>query len=140
MFIRAFKVKGEDVNDFMVMQNFAYLSYSSKLLEVYLLEKGYSQLKLNSLKIGWQKSNDRLINKKHLMFTETFSVHLNFSEISMKENKMSVLVDFYNAKNELCASLMTELQWFDYNAWKIITPPKKIAQHFYNPKEFRRAV
>ena len=63
MFIRTFKVKGEDVNDFMIMQNFAYLSYSSKLLEVYLLEKGYSQLKLNSLKIGWQKSNDRLINR-----------------------------------------------------------------------------
>lgn len=140
MFRRTYKVKGEDVNDFMVMQNFAYLSYSSKLLEVYLLEKGYSQLKLNTLKIGWQKSNDRLINKQRLMFTESFSVQLNFSETSMKENKMTVLVDFYNAKNELCATLMTELQWFDYNAWEIITPPKGIAQHFYTQEEFRRAV
>ncbi|MBL4605398.1 MAG: hypothetical protein JKY02_07010 [Flavobacteriaceae bacterium] len=140
MFIRTYKVKGEDVNDFMVMQNFAYLTYSSKLLGVYLLEKGYSQVMLNSLKIGWQKNNDRLVNKKRLMFTESFSIHLNFSETSMKENKMTVLVDFYNAKNELCATLITELQWFDYNAWEIISPPKKIAQHFLSQKEFRRAV
>lgn len=140
MFHRKFKVKGEDVNDFMVMQNFAYLSYASKLLEVYLLERGFSQIKLNSLKIGWQKNNDRLTNKKRLMFTESFSIHLNFSESSLKENMMTVLIDFYNNKNQLCATLLTDLNWFDYTTWEIITPPKKIAQHFFNPKEYRRAV
>lgn len=140
MFTRSYKVKGEDVNDFMIMQNFAYLTYSSKLLEVFLLEKGFSKLKLNSLKIGWQKNNDRLINKKRLMFTESFTVHLNFSNTNHKENKTTVHIDFYNAKSELCTTLMTELQWFDYDAWEVISPPHKIAQHFLHQNELRRAV
>ncbi len=140
MIVRTYKVRGEDVNDFMIMQNFAYLTYSSKLLEVFLQEKGFSKLKLNSLKIGWQKSNDRLINKQRLMFTEPFIVHLNFSKANQEENKTTVHIDFYNAKNELCTALITELQWFDYNAWEIISPPKKIAQHFLSQKKFRKAV
>ncbi len=140
MFVRNYKVKGEDVNDFMIMQNFAYLTYSSKLLEVYLLEKGFSKLKLNSLKIGWQKSNDRLINKKRLMFTDAFSVHLNVSNTNQKDHKTTVAIDFYNAKNELCATLMTELQWLDYNKWEIISPPQKIAQYFIPQEILGRAV
>ena len=66
MFTRNFRVKGDDVNDFMVMENAAFLTYSSKIVEVFLLDNGFSNLKLNSLKIGWQKSNDRLINQKRL--------------------------------------------------------------------------
>jgi len=140
MFIRNFKVKGEDVNDFMIMQNFAYLSHSSKLIEVFLLEKGFSKLKLNSLKIGWQKTNDMLINKKHLMFAESFSIQLNVSETDKEEERTRVSIDFHNTKNELCATLTTDLHWFDYNAWEIIRPPKKIARYFVKQKELRRAV
>ena len=136
MFVRNYKVKGMDVNDFMVMQNFAYLSYSAKLIEVFLLEKGFPQMKLNSLKIGWQKANDQLVNKKHLMFTESFSVHLNFSKINSKENITKTFIDFYNTKNELCATLTTEIQWLDYNTLKTIIPPKKIAQHFIEKQQY----
>ncbi|MFD2566060.1 thioesterase family protein [Pseudotenacibaculum haliotis] len=140
MFIRNYKVKGEDVNDFMVMQNFAYLSYSSKLIEVYLFEKGFPRLKLNSLKIGWQKSNDQLINHKHLMFTEPFSAHLHFDRMLESEEKIKVYIDFYSKDQELCATLETELHWFDYNTWKFITPPKNLAQHFLKQDQLRRAV
>tara|TARA_R110002073_G_scaffold15953_2_gene62103 strand:- start:34024 stop:34446 length:423 start_codon:yes stop_codon:yes gene_type:complete len=140
MFIRSFKVKGEDVNDFMVMQNFAYLSHSSKLIEVFLLEKGFSKLKLNSLKIGWQKTNDTLINKKHLMFAEFFSIELSVFDEDKEEGVTRVSVDFHNTKNELCATLTTDLHWFDYSAWEIINPPKKIARYFVKEKELRRAV
>ena len=140
MFVRSFKVKGEDVNDFMVMQNFAYLSLASKLIEVYLYEQGFSKLKLNTLKIGWQKINDTLINKKHLMFAEPFTVQLNFTDLIIDKKSTKASVDFYNSKNEFCAKLITDLQWFDYNTWKVISPPEKIAQYLIKQKELRRAV
>tara|TARA_R110001632_G_scaffold43376_6_gene110027 strand:+ start:27356 stop:27781 length:426 start_codon:yes stop_codon:yes gene_type:complete len=141
MFARNFKVKGEDVNDFMVMENASFLRYSSKIVEVFLLENGFSKLKLNSLKIGWQKSNDRLINQKRLMFTETFSVQLNIiSSTSFEGNKKLVTVDFYNNRSELSATLITEICWFDYTTWETITPPKKIAQFFTETAKFKKAV
>jgi len=141
MFTRSFRVKGDDVNDFMVMENSAFLKYSSKIVEVFLLENGFSKLKLNSLKIGWQKSNDRLINQKRLMFTESFSVQLNISSTTNFEKiKTIIIVDFYNTRNELSATLITELCWFDYTTWETISTPKKIAQFFFKPKEFRKAV
>ena len=54
MFQRNYKVKGADVNDFMVMQNAAYLNYSSKLLETFLFVKGFTKIKMNALKVGLQ--------------------------------------------------------------------------------------
>ena len=140
MFVRTFKVKGEDVNDFMVMQNFAYLEYSAKLLEVFLFEKGFSRLKLNRLKIGWQKTNDRLVNKKQLMFTDSFTVRLNFSDEKLNNLSRRMFVDFYDNKNELCASLITELTWFDYNLWQKIETPRKISQYFEPNHRLLRAV
>ncbi|MEQ6124776.1 hypothetical protein AAON49_11275 [Pseudotenacibaculum sp. MALMAid0570] len=140
MFTRNYKVKGEDVNDFMIMQNFAYVSYSSKLIEAYLLEKGFPRLKLNSLKIGWQKSNDQLQNTKHLMFTELFTVRLNFERTYTQKSVVKTYIDFYNAKNELCATLITDLQWLDYTTLKLIIPPKNIAQHFFKLDQLKRAV
>lgn len=140
MFTRAYKVKGEDVNDFMIMQNFAYLEYSAKLIDVFLFEKGFPKLKLNSLKIGWQKKNDRLVNERKLMFTESFIAHLRFSEENSDDSSTMVFVDFFNEKNELCATLTTELSWFDYENWKLVVPPKKITKHFFSQKQYRRAV
>ena len=139
MFRRNYTVKGEDVNDFMVMQNFAYLKYTSKLIEIFLLDKGFSKPKLNDLKIGWQKNNDQLKNKKKLMFTESFSVEIEFSIITPNEC-IHTVVKFYNSEEELCSTVITELSWVDYNNWEIISPPKKIAQHFINQNQYRRAV
>lgn len=139
MFYRNYKVRGEDVNDFMVMQNFAYLSYSSKLIEAYLLEHGFSQLKLNSMNLGWQKSNDHLRNKKHLMFAQSFTARLNFGE-GVQNKTIVAHIDFYNDQQELVATLTTELSWFDYAEWKFVSPPRQIENLFIRKMELRRAV
>jgi len=139
MFVRNYRVKGEDVNDFMVMQNFAYLSYSSRLIETYLMENGFPQMKLNSLKIGWQKSNDQLQNKKQLMFTQNFSVHLNF-EANFKGNCIKTYVDFYNERGELATTLITDLNWVNYNNWTQIQPPLNMMHLFEGNNKLRKAV
>jgi len=139
MFYRNYKVRGEDVNDFMVMQNFAYLSYSSKLIEAYLLANGFSQLKLNSLQLGWQKNNDHLRNKKHLMFAKNFTARLNFGE-STHEKAVTTFIDFYDDQQELVATLTTELSWFDYGEWTYTAPPRQIANLFPRKSTWRRAV
>jgi acyl-CoA thioesterase FadM len=137
MFVRNYRVKGADVNDFMVMQNFAYLSYSSKIIEAYLLENGFSPMKLNNLQIGWQKNNDQLRNKHHLMFAQDFSVRLNF-ESSLHQEAISTFVDFYNSEGALVATVITQLQWMNYSDWKFISTPKNM-KHLFE-RNFRKAV
>lgn len=139
MFIRNYTVKGEDVNDFMVMQNFAYLKYTSKLIEVFLLDNGFSKMKLNDLKIGWQKNNDQLKNAKKLMFMQTFSAVLEFDTSGDYGDHTYVTVRFYNAENELCSMVNTELHWVNYTNWEVISPPKRIMKYFTNQIEHRRA-
>lgn len=139
MFIRNYTVKGSDVNDFMVMQNFAYLHYSTKLVESYLLEKGYSQQRLNSLELAWQKCNDRLTNKSVLMFTQKFEVQLNFADGDLGINQR-LFIDFYNSDQELVASLQTELCWFNHNNWELVHPPKRISNLFAPKFPLRQAV
>lgn len=136
MFQRDYKVKGEDVNDFMVMQNAAYLNYSSKLLETFLFVKGFTKLKMNTLKVGLQKKNDKITQFKPLLFTQTFSVDLEFESIAFSNQKMNVSIHFYNDKKELCTTITRELFWFDYTSWETITPPKTITKYFVIENEF----
>lgn len=139
MFERKYTVKGGDVNDFMVMQNFAYLKYTSKLIEIFLLEKGFSKPKLNDLKIGWQKSNDQLKNVEKLMFMESFSAIMEFDTSRISEDRTHIVVHFYNSKNELCSTVQTELHWVNYNNWEMIHPPKGIMKYFSSEIQHRRA-
>ena len=136
MFQRNYKVKGEDVNDFMVMQNAAYLNYSSKLLETFLFVNGFTKLKMNTLKVGLQKKNDQIIQYKPLLFTQPFSVDLEFKSIAFSNQKMKVSLNFYNDKKELCTTITRELFWFDYTSWEAISPPKKIAKHFVEIEKY----
>lgn len=136
MFQRNYTVKGEDVNDFMVMQNAAYLSYSSKILETFLFVKGFTKLKMNALKVGLQKKNDQIIQYKPLLFTQAFSVDLEFKNILFSNQKMNVSIHFYNDKKELCTTITRELFWFDYTNWVSITPPKAIAKYFVEVKNY----
>lgn len=140
MFTRNYTVKGEDVNDFMVMQNFAYLKYTSKLIELFLLEKGFSAPKLNDLKIGWQKNNDQLKNAKKLMFMQSFSAVLEFDTSGDYGDHTYVIVRFYNHEDELCSTVSTELRWVNYMNWETTTPPKRIARYFFSQNSYRRAV
>ncbi|WP_299014007.1 thioesterase family protein [uncultured Polaribacter sp.] len=131
MFQRNYTVKGEDVNDFMVMQNAAFLKYASKLFDTFLFVNGFAKLKMNTLKVGLHKSKDTLEQQhKYLMFTQPFSIQLDFKEIESCNKKMFVDVQFFNNKKELCAVVKRELFWFDYSTWQVITPPKKILKHF----------
>ncbi|ARV14930.1 hypothetical protein BTO07_07115 [Polaribacter sp. SA4-12] len=138
MFKRKYTVKGEDVNDFMVMQNAAYLKYASKIVETFLFVNGFTSLKMNKSKVGLQKSNDQIKHLKNLMFTKPFSVELVCKEIGLCQQKMSVEVYFYNEKEELSTKVIRELFWFDYTTWQALTPPKVIAKHFLQQERFKR--
>lgn len=136
MFQRKYKVQGVDVNDFMVMQNAAYLNYSSKILETFLFVKGFPKLKMNALRVGLQKKNDKITQHKSLLFTQIFLVDLEFESIVFSNQKMNVSIHFYNDKSELCTTVTRELFWFDYTSWKTITPPKTITKYFVEEKEY----
>ncbi|MCL7754651.1 thioesterase family protein [Polaribacter sp. Z022] len=140
MFQRTYTVKGEYVNDFMVMQNFGYLKYASKIVETFLFVNGFSSLKMNTLKVGLQKNNDQIIHYQNLMFTQTFSVQLEFKTLGYCAQKMNVEVHFYNDKKEKCATIKRELYWFDYNSWTTIIPPKNISKYFLQQKESYKRV
>ena len=137
MFQRNYKVEGNDVNDYMVMQNTAYLKYSAKIVETFLFVKGYPKLKMNTLKVGLEKKNDEILQYKQLFFTQAFSVELVFKNILFTNQKMTVTIHFYNQEKELCATITRELYWFDYTSWQIISPPKSIANCFLQVKELR---
>ncbi len=126
MFRRNYKVKGEDVDDYMVMQDFAYQAYISSILDTFLFEKGYSKRKLETLKIGLQKCGEELVHRKHLMFTQNFGINLEFLEVADDKQKMSIRGRFFNTQNELCAMAITHLYWFDYNHKEIVKPPKEV--------------
>lgn len=130
MFQRNYTVKGEDVNDFMVMQNAAYLHYTSKILETFLFVKGFTKLKMNNLQVGLQNTKDEVKHFKNLLFTQQFSVKIEFNSLSFCLQKMNVIVHFYNQKEELCATVVRDLHWFDYNSWQAIVPPKSIIKYF----------
>lgn len=138
MFQRNYTVNGNDVNDFMVMQNNAYLTYSSKLLETFLFVNGFTKLKMNTLQVGLQKKNDQILQHKSLLFTQPFSINLEFKTISFSSKKMNVSMHFYNQQKELCTTIIRELFWFDYTSWKTISPPKTITKYFLEEELFKK--
>lgn len=129
MFRRTYKVKGTDVNDFMIMQEFAYHSYASSILTSFLFEKGFSKSKLNSLKINFQRVPKKTISYTPLLFTQHFTVSLEFLSISEDKRKMQIQNRFFNNQNKLCATVCTEISCFQNNS-HIITAPKPIIEQF----------
>lgn len=130
MFEKLYKVKGIDVNGFMVMQNAAYVTYATKLVEVFLTENRFSKARLNKLQIGLQKNNEQVICKQHLMFNQTFTAVLSVEEEIRENNILRTTVSFYNNKQELCTRVQTEFYWFNYKDWKVTEPPKTITNLF----------
>ncbi|MBQ4819409.1 thioesterase family protein [Aquimarina sp. MMG016] len=126
---KTYKVKGEDVNDFMVMQNFAYHSYASSIFKSFLFEKGYSKRKLNASKIDIQEYHRTLTHRKPLMFMQDFFVNMEFVN-NADNKKISIKNRFFNTKNELCVTAITQLYWFDFNNQKVIAMPKDILECF----------
>ncbi len=106
MFRINYKVTGEDVDDFMVMQNDAYYAYSISAIKNFLHKKGIPSKQLMEL-------DQQLIDReqldffKDLMFTQQFFINLD--AIELDKDKLNVRNRFFNANNELCASLSLEL-------------------------------
>lgn len=127
MICKNYIVAGEDVNDFMVMESTAYISYTLRLLYHFLFDKGFSKEKLNTLHIGLQEGNHVFVSYKNLMFTEPFFVEMKQCYI---EDKINIKSYFFNSKKECCAEVTKEVLWFDHIRREVITAPKQILQHF----------
>ncbi len=119
---------GEDVNDSMVMESAAYISYSVRLMYHFLFYNGFSKEKLNILNLGLHEGNHELICYKDLMFTQHFFVELKHFSI---DDKITIKSSFFNSKNECCAEVTKEVEWFDPIRREVIETPKQILMHFY---------
>lgn len=139
MIKRNYKVKGDDVNDFMVMQNCAFLHYSSKMITLFLSELGISTSYLNSNAIGWLKENDQILNYKKLMFSQEFSVCLQLQS-GIKKTCMHLTVEFYNSEMDLAAKVASDLSWIDYKTWSLTSPPNKLLPFLNFERNLRKAV
>ena len=130
MICKNYVVTGEDVNDYMVMENASYVSYTVRLLYQFLFHNGFSKERLNTLHLVLQEGNHVLICHKDLMFTETFFVEMTHCRINDKINIKSC---FFNSKNECCAEVTKEIQWFDSLRGEVIGAPKQILKYFNSP-------
>jgi hypothetical protein len=129
MICKNYVVTGQDVNGDMEMENTAYISYTLRLLYRFLFDNGFSKEKLNALHLGLQVENHELVCYKNLMFTEPFFIKI---ENCCIEDKIKIKSCFFNSKNECCAEVTKEVEWFDHIRSQVIVTPKKILQHF-NP-------
>lgn len=127
MICKNYVVSGEDVNDFMVMESTAYISYTLRVLYHFLFENGFSKERLKTLQLGLQEGQHALVSYKDLMFTEPFFVEMKQCYIA---DKIIMESYFFNSKNECCAAVTKEFEWFDPVRSKVITTPKQILQYF----------
>jgi hypothetical protein len=62
------------------------------------------------------------------MFTQHFFVELKHFYI---DDKIRIKSSFFNSKNECCAEVTKEVEWFDPIRRQVIETPKQILLHFY---------
>ncbi|UOB18114.1 acyl-CoA thioesterase [Abyssalbus ytuae] len=130
MYKKKYKVRGEDVNDFMIMKNTAYLFYASHIRKTFLLEKGFSNFKLNKLKIGLLEESENIQYKKQLIFTQSFFVDFKVTKVRDLEKVMTTENNFYDEKKEICATVYSDIAWYDLGNRRKIFPPKYLAMCF----------
>lgn len=105
MYRKKYRVTGEDVDDFMVMQDFAYNSYTLSLLKNFLAEKGYSKEARDQFADKLKNSSKQLKCLKNLMFTQDFFINMDFFDVVDNNEKIKIQNRFFNAQNELCATI-----------------------------------
>ncbi|KFF02967.1 hypothetical protein [Flavobacterium reichenbachii] len=127
MICKNYTVTGEDVNDIMVMESNAYFSYTIKILYHFLFDKGFSKQKLNSLNLALQEGNSELVCYKNLMFTEDFFIEMKHFHM---DKNINIKSRFFNSKNECCAEVTKEFEWFDDIRREVIATPVKILKGF----------
>lgn len=129
MICKNYVVTGEDVNDNMVMENTAYISYTLRLLYHFLFNNGFSKQKLNALHLDLQEKNHVLVSYQNLMFTEPFLIEMKYCSV---DDKINIKSCFFNSKKECCAEVTKEVEWFDPIRREVTAVPKQILRHF-NP-------
>lgn len=129
MMCKNYVVTGQDVNGDMEMESNAYISYTLRLLYRFLFENGFSKEKLNAQHLGLQVENHELVCYKNLIFTEPFFIKM---ENCCIDDKIKIKSCFFNSKNECCAEVTKEVEWFDHIRSQVIVTPKQILRHF-NP-------
>lgn len=127
MICKNYVVTGEDVDNVMVMESTAYISYTLRLWYRFLFDNGFSKEKLNALHLGFLEGNHELVCYKNLMFTEQFLIEMKHCYI---DDKINIKSCFFNSKNECCAEVTKEVEWFDPIRREVIAAPKQILQHF----------
>lgn len=127
MICKNYVVSGEDVNDSMVMESTAYISYTLRLLDHFLFANGFSKERLKALQLGLQEGHHQLVPFKDLMFTESFFVEMKQCYIA---DKILMESCFFNSRNECCAVVTKEVEWFDPVRSQVIAAPKQILRHF----------
>lgn len=127
MICKNYVVTGEDVNDGMVMESTAYISYTLRLLYHFLFDNGFSKQKLNTLHLSLKEGNHELVYYKNLMFTEPFFIQMKHCYI---DDKISIKSCFFNSQNECCVEVTKEVEWFDHIRSEVIGVPKQILKHF----------
>ncbi|GAA3642524.1 hypothetical protein [Flavivirga jejuensis] len=105
MFRQQYRVKGEDVNDFMEMEKFAYRLYTISLIKTFLSKKGYSKKAVENFKTILEECSIQLAFQKNLIFTQDFFMYLDNFKVAKNEKELILNTRFFNAKNELCATL-----------------------------------
>lgn len=123
MIRKNYVVRGQDVDDCMVMEDTAYLTCALRLVYHFLFEKGYSKERLNTLKLDLMVKDFKLISYKKLMFTEQFSLEMSYC---YKKEMMNIKSHYFNSENFLCAEMTLEVYWFNYNCGQIIAVPKPL--------------
>ncbi|GAA0721017.1 hypothetical protein GCM10009430_21820 [Aquimarina litoralis] len=108
-----YKVKGEDVDDFMVMETSAYQKYVSSIFKTFLFENGLKNKTSKKIDYTPVTSLNSLVLIKPLMFLQEFCINLELINTDKNLKKIEIKSRFFNSNNELCVMANTHFLDFD---------------------------
>lgn len=112
-----YRVSGDDVNDFMVMETYAYYAYSLRHIYNFMNELGYSRLKLNKLKICLNEQRSHIEIFKPLMFGNEFIIELRVRRLNYNLGYFEITCSYFNSRYQRCAIVKSQckIQRMDRN-------------------------
>lgn len=110
---REYKVKGEDVDDFMVMETSAYEKYVISIFKTFLFENGLKNKISKKVDFTSVTSMNSFVLIKPLMFLQEFCLNLELIYTDKNLKKIEIKSRFFNSKNELCVMANTHFLDFD---------------------------
>ncbi|WP_299896488.1 hypothetical protein [uncultured Aquimarina sp.] len=113
IFKKEYKVKGEDVDDFMVMETSAYQKYVASIFKTFLFENGLKNKTSKKIDYTPVTSLNSLVLIKPLMFLQEFCINLELICSDKNLKKIEMKSRFFNSNNELCVMANTHFLDFD---------------------------